>query len=143
MYPHPAPVISLAEASVTNAGSATARVDTRGYSRLSLILRQSTSNGVTNNLSVCKLSEGSDTNITSSTNITGFVGDTSFTIPDADTSNPQVYVFNLDLRGRQRYIYLTASPLTTQTFTAVWLLHRAKETPVTAAQTGVALLIEG
>ena len=138
-------VLALATTSVTNAGTATGVVDTLGFSRLSLDVLQTTSNNTTNNLSVCKLSESDTTDATNYSDITKFVGDGAggFTVPAADTSNSQLYKFNLDLKGRKRYIKFTGSPVTTQSLTAIANLTRGENDPITAATAGVALLVEG
>jgi hypothetical protein len=139
------PVFMLAESSLTNGASATARIDTLGYKYLELFLRQSTSNSTSNKLATCKLSEADVTSSTSATAITKFVGGGAggFTIPAADTANPQAYSFQIDLRGRKRYIFLEVSPVTTQTFTAVGALGRAEQNLQTAAHLGTALFVEG
>jgi hypothetical protein len=145
MLSHPKAVLALATTSVTNAGTATGSIDVMGYDRLSLDVLQTTSDDTTNNLSVCKLSESDTTDATNYSDITAFVGDGTggFTIPAANTSVSQLYKFNLDLRGRKRYIKLTASPVTTQSITAIGNLTRGEQDPMTATNAGVALLVEG
>jgi hypothetical protein len=139
------PVVMLAESSVTNGGTVTARVDTLGFKQLTLIVRQSTSDTTSHSLSTVKLGQGDVTNSTSATDITKFVGGGAggFTIPAADASNPQVYMFNVDLRGKSRYIFLTLTPQTTQTFTAVALLTKGENIKNTASDYSIAALIEG
>jgi hypothetical protein len=145
MNPQSKAVLVLATTSLTNGATGTGSVDTLGYDFLSLDLLQTTSNNTTNNLSVCKLSESDTTDATNYSDITAFVGDGTdgFTVPAADTSNSQLYKFNMDLRGRKRYIKLTASPLTTQSLTAIANLHKAEQAPVSATNAGVAVLVEG
>lgn len=135
----------LAPTSTTNAATSTGSVDTLGYDYLSIDVIQATSNNTTNNLSVCKLSESDTTDATNYSDITKFVGDGvgGFTVPVADTSNHQLYKFNLDLRGRKRYIKITMSPVTTQILQAVANLGRAEQSPETATDVGVALLVQG
>jgi hypothetical protein len=135
----------LAPTSVTNAGTATGSFDTLGFDRASIDVIQATSDAVTNNLSVCKLSESDTTDATNYSDITKFVGDGAggFTIPNANTAAHQLYKFNLDLRARKRHIKITMSPLTTQILQAVANLSRAEQLPVSAADAGVALLVEG
>lgn len=136
-------VMVLAPTSTTNGATATGTLDCVGYDWLTLDVFQTTSNTPTNNLSTCKLSEGDDTN--TFTDITALVGDGAggFTIPNADSSNPQLYKFNLDLRGRKRYLKLTLTPLTTQTLMALANLGRGEIAPTTATRAGTALLVEG
>lgn len=145
MNPQSKAVLALATTSVTNGGTATGVVDTLGYDFLSLDLLQTTSNNTTNNLSVCKLAESDTTDATNYSDVTAFVGDGTggFTVPVADTSNSQLYKFNMDLRGRKRYIKLSASPLTTQSLTAIANLHLGEQSPVSAANANVAVLVEG
>jgi hypothetical protein len=135
----------LAPTSVTNAGTATGSFDTLGFDRVSIDVIQATGDVVSNNLSVCKLSESDTTDATNYSDIAKFVGDGAggFTIPNADTSAHQLYKFNLDARARKRYLKITMSPLTTQILQAVANLSRAEQLPVIAADAGVALLVEG
>jgi hypothetical protein len=145
MYHNRKKSLVLATSSLTNGATGTGSVDTIGYDRLELTVLQTTSNNTTNNLSVCKLSESDTTDATNYSDITKFVGDGTggFTVPVADTSNSQLYVFNLDLRARKRYIKLTVSPVTTQSITAIASLSKAEQMPVTAADANVGLLVEG
>lgn len=145
MNPNSKAVLVLATTSLTNGATGTGSVDTLGYDFLSLDVLQTTSNAVTNNLSVCKLAESDTTDSTNYSDVTKFVGDGTggFTVPNADTSNSQLFKMNMNLRGRKRYIKLSASPVTTQSITAIANLHRGEQAPVTAANVGVALLVEG
>jgi len=136
-------VIAIAQASTTNAATATGIVDTLGFDRLTLDFIASTSNDTTNNFSVLKLLESDDTVVTNAANISGFVGDTDFTIPAAVTSGNWGVKFNVDLRGRKRYIRIAASPLTTQVLTAIGNLYNADEVPVAYGAAGVKALVEG
>ncbi len=145
MNPATKAVLVLATTSLTNGATGTGSVDTLGFDFLSLDVLQTTSNNTTNNLSVCKLSESDTTDATNYSDITAFVGDGAggFTVPAADTSNSQLYKFNLDLRGHKRYIKFTGSPVTTQSLTAIANLSKAEQAPVDATGAGVALLVEG
>lgn len=145
MNPNSKAVLVLATTSLTNGATGTGSVDTLGYDFLSLDVLQTTSNAVSNNLSVCKLAESDTTDSTNYSDVTKFVGDGTggFTVPNADTSNSQLYKLNMNLRGRKRYIKLSASPVTTQSVTAIANLSRAEQAPVTAANAGVAVLVEG
>lgn len=145
MFPQSKALVLLAATSLTNGATGTGAIDTLGYDYLSIDLLQTTSNNTTNNLSVCKLSHSDTTDATNYSDITAFVGDGAggFTIPVADTQNSQLYKFNLDLRGKKRYIKFTGSPVTTQTLAAIANLFRAEEAPVTATKAGVGVLVEG
>lgn len=145
MQPASKAAIMLAPTSLTNGATGTGQVDTMGFDFLSIDVFQTTSNNVTNNLSVCKLSESDTTDATNFSDVTKFVGDGvgGFTVPNADTQNNQLYKMNMDLRGRKRYIKFTASPVTTQTIGATANLFKAEQLPVVAADAGVAALVEG
>lgn len=138
-------VLVLATTSLTNGATGTGSVDCMGFDKLSLDILQTTSNNTTNKLATCKLSESDTTDATNFSDITAFVGGGAggFTVPAADTSNSQLYKLNVDLRGRKRYIKLSVSPVTTQSLTAIANLTKAEQQPVSAANAGVALLVEG
>jgi len=139
--------IVINQASTTNAATASGNVDTLGFDHLELDVLMATSNAATNNPSVLKLSESDDTVVTNFADITAAVGDGTggFTIPNAETAatnEPYGVKFNVDLRGRKRYLKLSVSPLTTQVITAIANLTRADEAPITAAQANVDALVE-
>jgi hypothetical protein len=136
-------VIAIDGASTTNAGTATGMIDTLGYSYATIDIKTSTSNNVTNNPSVLKLTEGDTTAITSASAVSGFTGDTDFTIPAAVTSGSWGAKFNVDLRGRKRYLFVSVSPVTTQTIDAVANLFRGEDAPNDATKAGVKVLVEG
>lgn len=135
MRPSLKPVLVLNDTGVTNGETATANIDTKGYEWLSLSVFMSTSNDTTNNPSTLKLSESDDTEATNFSDITKFKGDDSdgFTIPAAVTSGNWITQFNVDLRGRKRYLKLTVTPVTTQQVTALANMGLADEAPVDAA----------
>src|SRR5690242_20737470 len=94
-------VVSLLGTGVTNGATVTARVDTLGYKRATIEVILGTADVVSNNPSVLTLKEADVTSYTSASNVS--VGDTDFTIANADTSNPNVFRFSVDCRGRKRY----------------------------------------
>lgn len=145
MNPQLKAVVAIAPQSVTNGQTVTGNIDTLGYDWLTLDVYQATSNNTTNNLSTCKLSESDTTDATNFSDITKFVGDGTggFTIPAANTSDGQVYKFNVNLRGRKRYLKLTVTPVTTQIMGAFANLGIAEQAPVSATNAGVAALVEG
>ena len=51
--------------------------------------------------------------------------------------------FNVDLKGRERYLRLSISPLTTQVITAIANLYRGDEAPVNTTDANVKALVEG
>lgn len=141
MLPTPK-MVSLFTTSVTAGGTASANVDTRGYSYAILGLIEPTSNDTTNNCSVLKVSESDDTVVTNFANVSGLVGDTDFTIPASVTTGTQVVAqMRVDLRGRKRYLKLSASPVTTQVLTGFAILLKGEESPVNATDAGVGVLV--
>jgi len=142
MRPQLKQVVVINQQSTTNGATATGLIDTQGFSWLTLDVITTTSDAATNNPSVLKLSE-CDTSNGTFTDVDGFVGDSDFDIPDAVTSGNWGVKFNVDLRGRKRYLKLSVSPTTTQTITAIANLGVGSEAPVSASDAGVKALVEG
>lgn len=138
-------VIVIAQASTTNAATATGNIDTRGYDFLSLDVIMATSNVVSNNPTVFKLAQCDTTVVTSFADITAFVGDGTggWTIPNCVTSGNWGMKFNVDLRGLKRYLKLSISPLTTQVITAIANLFHGTESPGNTTKANVKALVEG
>jgi hypothetical protein len=132
-------VILICDGEVTADETATGYVDTLGYDYCTISVCATTSNATTNNFSTLTLSEGQTT--AAWTAIAAFTGDDTtngFTIAAADTSIPQVVAkLNIDLTKRERYLYLEATPLTSQAICALARLGYADETPTSAANLGV------
>jgi hypothetical protein len=138
-------VVMLRAAGVTNAGTASANLDTLGYDRLILQVASTTSNNTTNNPSVFKLSHSDTTDASNFSDITELVGDGAggWTVPSwhTQTADEKAVMFNVDLRHRKRYLKLTISPVTTQDFLALALLTQAEVAPVSASDAGVLALV--
>jgi hypothetical protein len=136
---------SITKTSVTNAATASASIDTLGYDYATIVWILPTTNVVSNNASVWRLLECDTTVVTNHTAVTAFVGDGTggFTIPNGVTSGSQLGVWNVDLRGRERWLRLEYSPLTTQIIEAVTILGWGDEMPDTTTEAGVAVLVNG
>lgn len=147
MHVQPKIVFALDETSTTAAATATARIDTLGYDYLSIGVRLGTSNVVSNKPTVLKLQEADTTDATNMANITGFVGGTDFSIPNANTAATAVlqndHMFNVDLRARKRYIGVSVSPATTQLVKVVGVLTKGEAAPNTAGRVNAMTLVEG
>jgi hypothetical protein len=143
MLPQQKQSIVISQVSTTNAETASGNVDTLGFDFLTLDVITSTSDAVSNNPSVLKLAESDDTETTNFADVSGFVGDTDFTIPDSATAGTWGVKFNVDLRPRKRYLKLSISPLTTQVITAIANLSRGDEAPTGTTSANVTALIEG
>lgn len=147
MFPQSKADVFLNTTSATNGETVTANLDTLGFDFVSIDLISTTSNNATNNPSVLKLSEADTTDATNFSDITAFVGDGAggFTVPSwfTQTADRQVVKFNVDLRHRKRYLKLTITPITTQSFTALANLHRGELSPVSAADVNALAVVSG
>lgn len=149
MRPQSRLALAIASASVTNGATATATViDTVSASggrakHLSLDIVATTADVVSNKPQTLKLQHSDTTDATNFSDISGFIGGTDFTVPNADTSNPNMYKFNVNLQGKKRYLRAQYSPRTTQTIFGVANLHWMDQAPVSAAKANVLALIEG
>lgn len=136
----------------TNA-TATARVDTLGYDYATFTVIQGNAAGtnVSAKWASLSLSAGDTTNATSSTTLTDFVGSTNTAVtsgfviqPNNNTSGGLVHEFQVDCRGKPRYLFFNGQPHATNNTVAVLCkLSRAEQAPVTDAQRGVALTVVG
>ena len=128
MIPMTKTVIMTNQVSGANASTTTGRVDTLGFDFCLINCTLTTSDNTSNNASVFTLSESDDTVVT---NFTAFsTGDTDWTVPTHSTSLPFVVQYNLDLRGRRRFLRLTMSPLTTIYHCCIASLSRGTVTPI-------------
>ena len=131
MQPVLKPVIMLAPLTTpTNADTATARLDTLGYDWVGIYLQSGISDATTKPTTL-KLSAGATTTAASATDITAFVGAGvgGFTIPAQDSTTPAVTAFEVDLRGRERYLFLTYAPAAVQNTAVLAILSRAEKSP--------------
>lgn len=148
MRPNSRLALAIASASVTNGATATATViDTSpaGGPRarhLTIDIVATTADAASNKPGTLKLQECDTTVVSSFADISGTVGGTDFTIPSADTANPNMYKFNLDLIGRKRYILAQYSPKTTQTVFALANLSWLDQAAADATKANVLALVE-
>ena len=121
----------------TAGGTADLPIDTLGYDFMNLTVIASTADVVSNTLSVLLLKEADVTATSSMANVSGSVGGTDFTIATnayTSTSNQNIWTYNVDLRGRKRYLRVYASPQTTMVMAAVASLYRGEQAPITATK---------
>lgn len=124
-------------ATVSNGGTGTFIVDTRGFGAAQFIVAAGISNNATNVPTVLRLADGDTTS--AFTNITKYVGGGvgGFTLPtNAATASADVqpYVLNVDLKGLKRYIRLQVSPVTTVNYAFVCNLSRPATSPDSTAE---------
>jgi hypothetical protein len=128
----------ITPATVATEATATGTVDTKGYDYATFMVHVDTNSVASNNAATLDLQEGSVTNVSSHTTVSGAVGDTDWTIPTA--TNAHIISIHANLATRQRYLSVQLTPLSVVAGYAVsGYLSRAKETPITAANQGVAV----
>jgi len=131
---------------VDNASLTVAEVDTIGFDYAKIVVYLGASDIAMTALACTE----SDTSGSGHSNITGLVFGTSAnhvgttsTLPSATDDN-KFFVFDIDLKGRKRYLDVTATigDGTAGTFAVIWCeLSRAEDTPTTAAQRGAAEIL--
>ena len=143
-------VLAINGASTTNAGTASGTIDRLGFDYAVIDVCLTTSNNVTNNPSVLKISESDTTDATNFSDVGIFKGDdttSGFTIPNSITAATSItgpfVTFNVDLTKRKRYLQVDVSPVTTQIVTVLAQLGRAKEMPANAADHNAVALVQG
>jgi len=145
MYPQTKSDVFLLTTQATNGETVTANLDTLGFDFVTIDVISTTSNNATNNPSVFKLQESDDTTASNFADITALVGDGAggWTVPSwfTATANSKAVKFNVDLRHRKRYLRLSISPVTTQSFTAIANFARGETTPVNTTDANVLALV--
>lgn len=133
--------LMLAPTSFTAGATATGFVDTMGADRVQIVISASAANATTK-WTTLKLTEGDTTDATNQSNISGAVGGTDFTIPNAATSDVRAAaVFDVDCRARKRYIGFAAAPVTTQIVRANAFLTKLEAAPTTGTAAGADVLV--
>jgi hypothetical protein len=127
---------------VDNASLTTATIDTQGFAYLRVLVYLGATDIA---MSALKLQESDDSGMSGAADITGQVYGTSASIAGTTSALPSAtddnkcFAFEVDLRGRKRYIDLVATcgDGTAGTYVAAFaLLSRAGDCPVTAAERG-------
>lgn len=130
---------------IDNAAATTAAVDTNGWDYCQFLVIFGAMDIA---VSVMKMRESDDDSTYA--DVTGLVWGTSnniagstSTVPSSTDDN-KIFVFDIDLRGRKRYmdLSLTLGDGATGTYvTVIAILSRAKDGPVTAAERGAAEIL--
>ena len=137
---------------LTNGATGTsANIDTLGLDFVSIDVSATTQSASTQagSPSVLKLQENDTTVASNFADVVGFRGGSAtatnvdFVVGIGKTTGVNAYKFNVDCRGRKRYINVVMTPTTTQTFYVTANGFRAEQSPSTAAKAGVLSLIEG
>jgi hypothetical protein len=126
---------------VTGGSILTTEIDTIGWDYLQVVMSLGVTDGIFTTLSITE----ADVSATSHTAVTGLVYDVSANI-DGDTSSipgisdsNNIFAFDIDLRGRKRFIDLTGTVDGTGSgafASVIAILSRAEDTPVTMTQRG-------
>jgi len=135
--------IARVTTSVASSATFTHEIDTLGYkfASVDVIFSPYTASSVSL-ASVLKVGE-SDTASqgTAATNITGLVGGTDFTIAATGASTGAnvggIARFNVDLRGRKRYLTVVVSPSTTVAIISAARLSKGENHAVTVTEANV------
>lgn len=140
-------VLVITQSSTTNAGTATGNIDRLSFDYCSIDVQLPTSDAVTNNPSVLKVSQSDTTDATNFSDIVGFRGDTDFTIPNCVSAATQVTsmfaTLNVDCRALKRYLKVSISPLTTQVINVYANLSRAREMPNSTTEMNSLVVVNG
>jgi hypothetical protein len=137
-----------AAASVAASATHSHEIDTLGFEYVSIDVVYSPFASTTSNAApVLRLTQH-DVTGTGQTNISGFVGGTDFTVAAGTTTGANVNVgyvarFNVDMRGKRRFLTLYTSPGNTVAISSVARLGRAEEAPFSAATKNVGTLVSG
>lgn len=124
---------------VTAAGTASGTVDTQDFDFMALDIDHGTAstNPASMDLSEATTSDGVYTTVS------GFVGDTDFTIPAADTSNDQTVRFNVALANRERFLKVEVTGAATQLLSVNARLWNKDETPTSDSDLGCTEVVTG
>jgi len=127
-------VAVIAPASTGTAATASGVIDTLGYEEVKVCVLLDSAASTSNNPVTLSLTESDDATTYSA--IAAFTGDATngFTIPNADTANPQVVEMNVDCRARKRYLKVLVTPGTAaQIVGATAVVGKAKDSTVAGA----------
>ena len=123
----------------------TQTIDTLGYDYASIdVVFEATTAAGDAVADTLTLSQSDDN--TTFANITEFVGGGAggFTIPTTSlTDASNIVRFNLDLRGKSRYLKVSATPIIDSVVCSVARLGKADVGPTTAAEQGVSATVSG
>ncbi len=119
-------------------------VDTEGYDYLTIVLSTGAAGAAA---TVFKAREGEASNMSDAADISGAVFGTSLDIDGGTStlptdSNDEIYVLNLDLRGRKRYIDVAVTRGATTLLSILGILSKGGEITNVLADRGVISMID-
>jgi hypothetical protein len=128
------------EASVANSATHSIEIDTLGFAYASIDVAFSPfTAAATAAATVLRLAQ-SNASGSGQTNVSGFVGGTDFTVAAGSTTGAAVgysHRFDIDLRGKSRYLTVYATPALTVGVATVARLSRGEAGPMDATSKGV------
>ena len=132
--------VEKVEASVASSATHSIEIDTLGFSYASIDVAFSPfTAAATAAATVLRLAQ-SNTSGSGQTNVSGFVGGTDFTVAAGSTTGAAAgysHRFDIDLRGRSRYLTVYATPALTVGVATIARLSRGEAGPVDATSKGV------
>lgn len=134
--------VSKAEVSVALNATHSLEIDTLGFANASIDVLFSpftSATGPTTAANVLRVAQ-SDTSGSGQTNISGFVNVTDFTVGAGVTATSSVgyaHRFDIDLRGKARYLTVYATPASTCGVITSCRLSKAEAGPMSASAKGV------
>jgi len=140
--------VSKAETSVALTATHSVEIDTLGFdfASIDVVFSPFTSaSGPTTAANVLRVAQ-SDSAGSGQTNISGFVGGTDFTVGAGVTATSSVgYIqrFDIDLRGKRRYLTVYATPASTCGVVTSCRLGKGEAGPVSATDKGVNGVVVG
>lgn len=122
--------VNLFAKTVASNATSSGTIDTLGYDYATIFCHHDTT---TTNPQIMRLLEG--TNNSPATEVSAFVGDTTFTIPAVDTDDGIQVVMHIDLRERERWLSLEVEAAgASAIMSGMCILSRAKNSPITDAE---------
>jgi hypothetical protein len=134
--------VSKAEVAVTSSATHSLEIDTLGFSNASIDVLFSpftAASPPTTAATVLRVAQ-SDTSGSGQVNISGFVAGTDFTVAAGVTATASVgysHRFDIDLRGKRRYLTVFATPASTCGVITSCRLSKAEAGPMSASEKGV------
>ncbi|MBM4021302.1 MAG: hypothetical protein FJ284_03510 [Planctomycetes bacterium] len=135
--------VSSAALAVTSAQTASLEIDTLGfeYASIDVIFSPFTAAvNPTTAATVLRIAHSDSTGTAAQTNVTGFVGGTDFTVSAGSTATSALgysHRFDVDLRGKRRYVTVYATPASTCGVVTTARLGKAEAGPADASAKGV------
>jgi hypothetical protein len=134
--------VSKAEAAVLSSATHSLEIDTLGFANASIDVLFSpftAASPPTTAATVLRVAQ-SDTSGSGQVNISGFVAGTDFTVAAGVTATASVgysHRFDIDLRGKRRYLTVFATPASTCGVITSCRLSKAEAGPMSASEKGV------